>query len=100
MFIPKKAQPAPSKLTTEIDRVYSQLNSTDPTDPGYAKLLATAEQLTKLQKSDEKNFWNDVSADAVVAAAASIAGIVMILTFERTHIMTSKALSFVFKHKA
>lgn len=100
MFIPKKAKPEPTPLETQIARVYEELKTITPDDPEYTKLLNTAEQIQKLQKTDKKDFWSEVSADAVVAAGASIAGIVMILTFERTHIMTSKALSFVFKPKA
>jgi len=38
-----------------------------------------------------------VSKDALVAAGASIAGIVLIIGYERMNVIASKALSFVFK---
>lgn len=64
----------------------------------YAKALEHVTKLTKL-KAPEKEPKKPVSPDAVIAAAANIAGILLILQYEHIHVITSKALGFVAKVK-
>lgn len=57
---------------------------------------AASDQLVKLMKLKRENnpSWRP-SPDALVGAAGSVLGIIMILHFEKVGVVTSKALSFV-----
>lgn len=54
------------------------------------QLSLALERLTKMRASR-------VSPDTVAMIAANLAGIVMILTHERTHVIASKALGFLLR---
>lgn len=96
MFFKKKT-PAQTNLQEQIDNAQTQLDSTDVLSPEYDKILNTLEKLYKLQSLDKTGF--KVSPDAVVAAAASILGIIIIVAYEHAHTITSKSISFVPKTK-
>lgn len=84
-----------SRINEAIDAVLSEMAGFSSYDDEYAKMV---EQLDKLHqiKSYNKD-TNRVSKDALVAAVANILGIGMILGYEKAHVVTSKALSFVLK---
>lgn len=94
-------KPAPEKnlLELEEERLLEELKNLDPTDDLYDLVKTHLQDIHKMKTTD-KGEKKSVSPDALVGAAASLAGIVMILGFERAHIITSKAMSFVFKPKA
>ena len=81
-------------LEKAIEDVLFAMDTTDPTDPAYAKMV---KQLTKLHKMKEEERPSRVSKDAVLTAAANLAGIVVIVGYEQKHILTSKALPFLGK---
>lgn len=83
-------------LEQAINRLLTKLETMDPTTDDYSK---TADQLEKLYKMRTHKKANTLSMDSLVAAGASIAGIVLILSYEHAHVVTSKALGFVFKVK-
>lgn len=96
-------KPAPEKTLLELEeeRLLKELKDLDPkTDKDLYDLVKTHLQDIHKMKTTDKGEKKSVSPDALVGAAASLAGIVMILGFERAHIITSKAMSFVFKPKA
>lgn len=88
----------PSALEDAIDRLLVEMNSTDPVTDEYGKLVERLDKLHKM-KVAEKDNGRRVSADAMLTVGANLAGIVLILGFERAHIITSKALGFVLKTK-
>lgn len=78
-----------------IDTVLSEMAGYNSYDEEYAKMV---EQLTKLYQIKSLNKdENRVSKDTLVTIAANLLGIVLILGYERAHVVTSKALSFVLK---
>lgn len=81
----------------EIASVLEQLDGLSVGTDEYADALTTLERLTKLHTQYKGK--NQVSADAVVTAAASLGGIALILGFERAHVITTKAIGFVAKLK-
>lgn len=92
----KKTDIDKTALETEIDSVLAQMAPLEADAEEYAKMLAHLEKLYAL-KSLTKD--NSVSSDTVLAIIGNLAGIGMILGYERAHIVTSKALGFVLKGK-
>lgn len=84
-------------LDTEIDNILSQMQSYDAHTEEHQTMLEHLERLYKLKTSHKKSFA--VSPDAVLAVAGNLAGIALILNYERLGVVTSKALSFVSKVK-
>lgn len=89
MFTIAKDDP---KLSDSIDKLHTQLLSMDPKSEEYSKVLDT---LLKLHKTQAENRPRSVSPDVLVSAAASLLGIILILHYERTEIVTTKAIGFV-----
>lgn len=93
-FIPK---PHDIALDAAISEVLVEMNGLNADSEEYA---AAADQLVKLMKlKKEMNPSWRPSPDALVGAAGSVLGIVLILHFEKLGVITSKALSFVTKMK-
>jgi len=82
-------------LDLEIERLLAVLKTTPTHSDPYA---ATADQLVKLYKLKEVDSKSRVSPDALLAAGASIGGILLVTYWEQTaHILTSKAFPLVGK---
>lgn len=90
-----KPTPKPSDLEKEIARLFALLASIEEVNSEqYDKV---SDQLAKLYKLKEVDSKSRVSKDALVGAAANLAGIFIITQHEHLHIITSKALGFVGK---
>lgn len=96
MFNKKKDEP--TLIDKEITSVVDQMQSVEADSDIYNALLDRLERLYKLKLNQESE-KKTVSPDALVAAAASIGGIVLILSYEHANVITSKAMQFVFKPK-
>lgn len=83
-------------LEEVIDAVQDRLLTMDPTSDEFS---ATVKQLSKLHKIRTQKKGGRVNPDAVLAVAGNLAGIVLILGYERAHVVTSKALGFVLKSR-
>lgn len=92
----KKTTPEPDLLEVTIASVHTELEGLTADSPEYSKAV---DQLDKLYKMKSYEKTNRVSKDALIAVAGNLAGIVMILSFERTHVIATKALGFVGKFK-
>jgi hypothetical protein len=66
----------------------------EPDSDQYVKAVANLEVLYTSRSYKAKN---DISMETVVAAATNIVGILLVLNYEHIHVVTSKAISFVFK---
>lgn len=95
MFTSKNTNP--SELQQAIARALEALKTTDVTSEDHKLILSQLELLYKIENSTKTT--NRVSPDALVAAAASLTGIIAILGFEHAGVITSKALGFVTKTK-
>ncbi len=76
------------------------LNRTSNMDKASAEFdehIARIEKLYKLKNTNRS--WSRPSADAILAAAASIAGIVLVANAENVGIITSKGFSLIAKPK-
>lgn len=86
--------PTDHQLQAAIDRIYSELNNFDPDSDEYAKHVS---QLSKLYALKENPSDKRVSPDTWVTAGAYLLGIIVIVGYERTHVVTSKAMAFIKK---
>lgn len=86
----------PTSLNELIANVQTQMASYDANSEEF---LVMSDQLDRLYKLKASNKHSRVSPDALVAVAGNLAGIGLILNYERLHVVTSKALGFVIKAK-
>jgi len=94
----KKKQQEPTALDQAIDTVLSRMQYVEPESDEYGTLVSRLDKLHSM-KIAQKDNRQKVSADALIAAGASILGIILIIGYERVNVVTSKALGFVAKAK-
>lgn len=82
-----------NKLEMEIESVLEQLSAYSPESEQYSEILANLERLYKISE----NKTSGVSPDTIAMIAGNLLGIALILGYEKTNIITSKALGFVLK---
>lgn len=95
-MLKKKPAEKDEALENAIAHVYNDLRNVEPDSPEFAKMV---DQLTKLYELKPKPAKDRISADTLVTVGANLAGIVLILGFEKANVITSKALGFVSKLK-
>ncbi len=83
-----------SNLEKEIDSVLVIMKGMNPYSDEYTTMTKNLEMLYKAQahKSERR-----VSPDAIVMVVGNLLGIGLILTYERTEVITTKALGFILK---
>lgn len=79
-------------LDKEIERLLSQLANTDPVKEDYVKISNNLKELTEARSKYDRAA---LSPDMVVGIVANIAMILIVLNFEKTGVITSKAFSFL-----
>lgn len=89
----KRPEKKQNKIMQEIEYLHEELDNYDRASQEYSNIIKQIEVLYKLDK--EVKFVIDPNTALVVGA--NILGILMILGYERAHVVTSKALSFVIK---
>jgi hypothetical protein len=81
-------------LEVEIDNLILEMKHLDKTSDDYAALATLVEGLYKAKSYDSTQ---RMTTDAKVSVAANLLGIILILTYEKADIITSRAISFVSK---
>lgn len=94
MFNPLTPSKTESLLTAEIEASIEALPKTARTSEDYAKRVDLIATLHKL-KTEERS--KPISKDTVAVVAANIFGILWLTRYEKEHVISSKALGFVFK---
>lgn len=92
MFAKKSVEP--SDLDDVIAGLAFKLHNTDPETPEYAHMV---DQFVKLYPLKDATAPKKMSADVKATILANLAGIVILVTHERAHVVTSKALGFIQK---
>lgn len=87
-------------LNEAIDHLLLEMQSHKAHTDEFSKCVDQLTKLYDIKKSIEKDNKKIVSYDQLFAVAGNLAGILLILNFERAGIVTSKALSFVLKAKS
>lgn len=87
-----------SGLDDTIKYTQERMLQMDPDTDEFAETLNQLEKLYKIRTA-EKQTSDHVSKDVLLTVGANLFGILAILNYERVHVVTSKALSFVLKTK-
>ena len=81
-------------LQTAINNVLSEMKLFSSDSDEYAKQV---KQLSKLYKMQEQNAPLRVSPDTLAIVLGNLLGVLVIVSYEKHNIVTSKALTFVQK---
>lgn len=84
-------------IDEEIARLAKLLSETEPTDDKYKKL---SDSLLVLCSAREKKNDRALSTETLANIFGNIVGLLLLLNFERTGVITSKAISFLWKGKS
>jgi len=79
-------------MDKEIDRLAAQLSCISMVDPDYDIIL---DRLKKLTEAREHKNSSDVDSGVLLGIVANIGLAVLVLYFEQTGIITSKAFSWI-----
>lgn len=90
----KKTDETPSELDETITELLSDMKACSGDSEEYAVMM---KHLSALYKLKEINLPKRVSPETWATIGANLAGILLILHYERFNVVTSKALSFVSK---
>lgn len=83
-----------TNLEKEIDNVLEVMSVMKTDSKEYAETVKCLETLYKA-KSGEKQ--SGISPDTIAIVAGNLLGIVLILSYEKANVITSKALGFIIK---
>lgn len=83
----------PSILDEPIEKVLKEMKEYGPDAPEYPKLVAHLERLIRL-KQEEKS---KVSPDTMAIVIGNLVGILIIVSYEQSHVMVSKGVGFILR---
>jgi hypothetical protein len=87
-------------LQEAITKLISQMEDHAGETEEYTTMATNLKMLMEAREIEEKtDNRNALSTDTIVSVAGSLAGILMIISYERAHVLTSKALAHVVKMK-
>ena len=84
-------------LDKEIERLTNQLSNMSPVDQDYKPIV---ENIKTLCEAREKKNDRVLSKEVLFTAGVNILTVLLVLNFEKTGIVTSKAFSFLTKGKS
>lgn len=84
------------ELEDAITKALLELQNHHPYTTEYIKTLEQIETLYKL-KAPKPELSKPISLDTVLTVAGNLAGIVVVLGYERAHVLTSKAFGLIIK---
>jgi len=83
-------------LDEEILRLTNQLRNTNPVNEDYVKI---SDNLKVLCEARSKYDRASISPEVLLGVATNILGLLIVLNFEKANVITSKAISFLWKAK-
>ena len=92
----RKAKDENPQLDDAINRVMEAMVATDKDAEEYSKLIEHLERLTKLKT---ENRPERISRDTMAIVVANLLGILIVVSYEHMHVITSKGLGFLLKPK-
>jgi len=92
-----KKQKEPTGLESAIDEILSEMCGFTSDSDEYATMV---EQLVKLHTLKEAEKPQKASRDATLIVVGNLVAIVLILTYEKNNIITTKALQFLLRKGA
>lgn len=85
----------PSKFDAPMDKLLREMEVHDSDSTEWEKSLAYLERIKALQETERRR----VSPDTMAIVAGNLLGILIMVGYERGHILTTKALGQLFKSK-
>lgn len=86
-------------IDEEIARITIEMNGADPTTEEFLDLVEKLGKLTdtrqKLSNVSGKEKYNHIDVNAALGGIFGLVGIGLIMGYEKTHIITTKAFSFI-----
>lgn len=92
-FFSKKS----SVVDEPIAKVLSEMNHYGPKSDEYPALVTHLERLVQLRNEEKRS---RISPDTLAIVAGNLAGILIIVAYEHSHVMASKATNFVMKTRS
>ena len=83
-------------LTDTIDHLISEMAGSEGSSEEYTTMTNNLETLYKLKAEEAPD---RIKLDTIAVVAGNLLGILIIVGFEKSHVMTSKALSSLLKPK-
>jgi hypothetical protein len=100
VFNLKKTDDEPRLLAQALDKLVEELMTMEGTSDEYTTLVANIKVLTEANAADKAAYKpNKVSAETLATIGANLAGILLVLNFERANVLTSKAFANISKLK-
>ena len=93
MYNPFKNNEKPSVIDPVIENLISEMSGYDASDEIYSQMAANLKILMETKAVEPRQ--PRVSPETLAIIAGNLAGIVMILAFEKNGIITSRAFSLV-----
>lgn len=92
------SNPTPKVETDDvIDKLLAEAMKAEPGSEKFTTLVDQLEKLHKIKSIEKDN--RSSKFESLLPVFGNLAGILAILNFERSHVVTSKALSFVMKSR-
>lgn len=91
----KRKKKDPTSLDVAIENALSELAGHDADSDEYANITNQLVKLYGLKEIDNPD--RRISNDVLAGIAANLIGIGMIISYERVHVITTKALGFIVK---
>lgn len=93
-LITPKVKPK-TTLQEAIEALEKKIRDADPTEEAYHTMI---DDLVKLKGTkDDKESKSQVDINTVLVIAGGLLQVGLILMFEQNHVLTSKAMGFIFK---
>lgn len=100
MFSLKKTEVEPRAIELALAELVKELQNHDGNTKEYTALVANVKTLTEANAVDQTTYKpNTVSAETWATIGANIGGILLIMNYERAHVLVTKALNSVVKLK-
>lgn len=91
MFKKREADPVEEALDAQIQELFQLMSNLTSYDEEYEKMANSVAKLYELRKKDR------VSMETWVTVGTNLAGILMLMNHERTHVIATKAFSLIKK---
>lgn len=93
----RKANANEANLEAAINKVLAEMQTKPSIDPEYLEMRKNLEALYALKAVDYADKPKGLSADTLFLVGGNLVGILVLVGYERAHVMTSKAFSLLVK---
>lgn len=81
-----------SVYDAEIERILASMAVYSPEDPEYKRLIHRLESMSDLKRNNARE---KISANTIALVGGNLLGILAILAYEQSHVITTKAIGMI-----